>query len=105
MTKDPLIPINPTEPEARRIMHRVTPPLSEVLVRLGDRIRDLRNRAGLSQAALGGPYISRAAVSAIEKGRATPSLRSLAHIAKQLDVTIAELLSEDDGRQEGPPYA
>jgi len=79
MNNDPLIPVNPVEPEARRIVRRVTPPLSDVLVQLGGRIRSLRTRAGLSQADLGRPYISRAAVSAIEKGRATPSLRSLAH--------------------------
>ena len=70
MSSDPLIPINPVEPEARRIVRRVTPPLSDVLVQLGGRIRSLRTHAGLSQADLGRPYISRAAVSAIEKGRA-----------------------------------
>jgi DNA-binding XRE family transcriptional regulator len=98
MSNDPMVQIDPAAPEARRVVRRVTPPLSDVLVQLGGRIRGLRTRAGLSQADLGRPYISRAAVSAIEKGRATPSLRSLAHIAKQLDVTIAELLTEDDAR-------
>jgi transcriptional regulator with XRE-family HTH domain len=45
----------------------------------------------MSQAQLGHPYIGRAAISSIEHGRSMPSLRSLAHIAAQLHVSIREL--------------
>ncbi len=96
MSDDRQIELPPSAPRVRRLVRRTVPPLSDVLVRLGGRIRELRIGAGLSQASLGQPYLSRAAVSAIEKGRATPSLRSLAHIAKQLGVTIAELLVNED---------
>jgi ribosome-binding protein aMBF1 (putative translation factor) len=76
------------------------PPPTEPLLNLGGRIRTLRTRKGLSQAQLGEPYLSRAAVSSIEKGRATPSLRSLSHLAAQLGVSIADLLTEEE---EGTP--
>ena len=72
------------------------PPPTEPLLHLGGRIRMLRTRMGISQAQLGHPYLSRAAISSIEKGRATPSLRSLSHIATQLGVTIADLLTEEE---------
>ena len=63
-----------------------------VLPHLGGRIRTLRTGKGMTQAELGDPYLSRAAVCSIEKGHSTPSLRSLSHLATRLDVTIEDLV-------------
>jgi transcriptional regulator with XRE-family HTH domain len=60
---------------------------------LGSRIRELRVRAGLTQAELGAP-MTRSFVSAIEHGRAVPSLPALMLMASRLDVPIGELLQE-----------
>lgn len=58
---------------------------------LGSRIRELRIRAGLTQAQLGAP-LTRSFVSAVEHGRALPSLPALLLISARLGVPIGELL-------------
>src|ERR1035437_3095429 len=60
---------------------------------LGSRIRELRIRAGLTQAELGSP-MTRSFVSAIEHGRALPSLPALLLIAARLDVPVGKLLDQ-----------
>jgi transcriptional regulator with XRE-family HTH domain len=60
---------------------------------LGSRIRELRIRAGLTQAELGAP-MTRSFVSAIEHGRAVPSLPALMLMSSRLNVPIGELLKE-----------
>ena len=60
---------------------------------LGSRIRELRIQAGLTQAELGAP-MTRSFVSAIERGRAVPSLPALLLMSARLDVPIGELLRE-----------
>ena len=60
---------------------------------LGSRIRELRIRAGLTQAQLGSP-MTRSFVSAVEHGRALPSLPALLLISARLGVPIGELLEE-----------
>jgi transcriptional regulator with XRE-family HTH domain len=60
---------------------------------LGSRIRELRIRAGLTQAELGAP-MTRSFVSAIEHGRAVPSLPALMLMSSRLNVPIGELLRE-----------
>ncbi len=60
---------------------------------LGSRIRELRLRAGLTQAELGAP-MTRSFVSAIEKGRALPSLPALLLIALRLGVPAGDLLEK-----------
>jgi transcriptional regulator with XRE-family HTH domain len=60
---------------------------------LGSRIRELRIRAGLTQAELGSP-MTRSFVSAIEHGRALPSLPALLLIAARLDLPVAQLLDQ-----------
>ncbi len=60
---------------------------------LGSRIRELRIRAGLTQAELGSP-MTRSFVSAVEHGRALPSLPALLLISARLGVPIGELLEE-----------
>jgi transcriptional regulator with XRE-family HTH domain len=60
---------------------------------LGSRIRQLRIRAGLTQAELGLP-MTRSFVSAVEHGRALPSLPALLLIATRLGVPVGELLEQ-----------
>ncbi len=60
---------------------------------LGIRIRELRIRAGLTQAELGAP-MTRSYVSAVERGRAIPSLPSLLLMASRLGVPVAELIGQ-----------
>lgn len=65
--------------------------------RLGERIRTLRQRKGLTMAELGADrrgrvYFEKQYVWKMETGRVTPSLPALAHIAKRLGVTLASLL-------------
>ena len=53
---------------------------------LGDRVRHLRRKKGLSQAQLGAPY-SAAYVSQIERGRRRPGPDVLNLMAKKLGVS------------------
>ena len=71
----------PAEVRRRR---RHPAPLSASLRRLGERLREARVAAGLSQAELGAPYFTRAHVSAIELGKIRPAMRSLEHMARKL---------------------
>ena len=70
---------------------------AKLLRAVGKRIRALREKEGLTMAELGQGrrgvvYFQRQYVWKMETGRVAPSLAALAHFAKRLDVTIAELL-------------
>jgi transcriptional regulator with XRE-family HTH domain len=70
---------------------------AKLLRAVGKRIRALREKEGLTMAELGQSsrgivYFQRQYVWKMETGRVAPSLAALAHFAKRLDVTIAELL-------------
>jgi transcriptional regulator with XRE-family HTH domain len=62
----------------------------------GSHIRALRLGRGLSQAELGGPYFTRAHVSAIELGKILPSIRALAHFGTRLHLALRELVPTGD---------
>jgi tetratricopeptide (TPR) repeat protein len=66
------------------------------LKKLGERLREARTAAGLSQAQLGAPYFTRAHVSAIELGKIRPAMRSLEHMAKKLDKPASYFLDDAD---------
>jgi transcriptional regulator with XRE-family HTH domain len=64
---------------------------------VGQRIRDLRQRQGLTQRALADACeLSANAVGLIERGETSPSVSTLHRIALALDVSIAELFSSPD---------
>jgi transcriptional regulator with XRE-family HTH domain len=66
-----------------------------VLRQLGQRIRNLRTKANISQETLG--YISglhRTYVGAIERGERNPSVLSLKKIADALHVNLGDLFDE-----------
>ncbi len=72
---------------------------ARLAARVGRRIRRLREGRGLTMAELGADrrgrvYFERQYVWKMETGRVTPTLPALAHFAKRLDVTLAELLED-----------
>src|SRR5207245_4258478 len=79
---------------ATRTGGRRPAPLSPSLKKLGERLRDGRIAAGLSQAQLGAPYFTRAHVSAIELGKIRPAMRSLEHMAKELEKAASYFLDD-----------
>lgn len=62
---------------------------------LGQRIREARLAAGLSQKALCGDTITRNMLSLIESGKAKPSMQTLRYLAEQLGKPISYFLEED----------
>ena len=50
----------------------------------------------MSQAELGRPYFTRAMVSAVELGKVSPAVKTLAHFASKLGVSIRELIPDGD---------
>jgi transcriptional regulator with XRE-family HTH domain len=77
-----------------RTRRRRPAPLSASLKKLGERVREARAAAGMSQAQLGAPYFTRAHVSAIELGKIRPAMRSLEHIAAKLGKPASYFLDD-----------
>jgi transcriptional regulator with XRE-family HTH domain len=78
--------VNPDVPGEPRLLRKV-----------GRRIRELREKRGLTMAELGASpkgvvYFQRQYVWKMETGRVAPSLSALAHFARRLDVPLADLL-------------
>jgi len=53
---------------------------------IGSRIRDLRQKKGMTQKELAGDHITRNMLSLIESGTAVPSLSTLCYLAEKLDI-------------------
>ena len=69
--------------------------------KIGERIRQLRIRRGMTQKELVGEQMTRNMLSLIENGSALPSLASLAYLAEMLGVPVDYFFSateEDEGR-------
>ena len=62
---------------------------------LGQRIRQLRTRRGLTQQDLAGNDYSKSYISAIEQGKSRPSVEALQRMAARLDVSAGTLLDPD----------
>src|ERR671930_198004 len=62
---------------------------------LGQRIRQLRTRKGLTQQDLAGNDYSKSYISAIEQGKTRPSLEALQRMATRLDVPASLLLDPE----------
>ena len=71
-------------------------PVSDTLQQLGDRIRQARAEAGLSQAQLGAPHFTRAYVSAIELGKARPAMKSLEFLADKLGKPVSFFVADEE---------
>ena len=63
---------------------------------IGNKIKQLRISAGLTQSQLAGSKITRNMLSCIESGKASPSIDTLSYLADRLNVPVSFLVSEDD---------
>src|ERR1700716_500195 len=77
-----------------RARQRRAAPESPALRQLGQRLREARTAAGLSQGQLGAPYYTRAHVSAIELGKIRPAMKSLEHMATKLGKPAAYFMED-----------
>ena len=71
-------------------------PISESLLRLGDRLRKARTEAGLSQSQLGAPHFTRAYISALELGKIRPAMTSLEFLAGRLGKPSSHFLEDEE---------
>ena len=62
-----------------------------VAKRVGDNIREVRTKLGMTQAQLAAPEFSISYISAIERGKIRPSLKALSILARRLDVPLTFL--------------
>lgn len=65
-------------------------------MRIGEKIREARIAKKMTQSELVGDVITRNMLSAIESGKALPSLDTLSFLAEKLDLPVSYILSEDD---------
>ena len=63
---------------------------------IGEKIRELRLKKGLTQRELAGDKITRYMLSLIESGNASPSIQTLIYICERLKTPIAYFFSESD---------
>ena len=78
-------------------VHPDVPGEPRLAKRVGERIRALRQKKGLTMAELGTDrrgrvYFEKQYIWKMETGRVTPTLPALAHIAKRLGVSLSSLL-------------
>ena len=64
-------------------------------MKLGEKIKAERKRLGLTQNAIAGDYITRNMLSAIESGKAEPSIETLRYLSSTLNLPIGYLLDEN----------
>src|SRR2546423_3572564 len=62
--------------------------------RIGERIRQARHRAGLTQQQLAGDRYTKAYISALETGQAKPSMAALNFIAGRLALPASHFVSD-----------
>jgi transcriptional regulator with XRE-family HTH domain len=66
----------------------------DILVRFGDRVRELRKAQGLSQEGFAGKCdLDRSYIGGIERGERNIALRNIEVIARTLGISLSELMS------------
>jgi transcriptional regulator with XRE-family HTH domain len=76
----------------------------KILMALGERIRDFRDKKGLSQETLAFELdVHRTYVGLIEQARRFPSMQMLIRISEKLEVTLADLFSGVEQRAKALP--
>ena len=68
---------------------------SHVARRVGERLRQVRGRVGLTQAQLAKGRYTAAYISALERGLAKPSMAALTFLSERLGVSIPDLIAEE----------
>ena len=68
-------------------------------LRLGQRVKEARQRLGMSQQALARAVgVSQATISDIERGRSWPEEKTMIGLAKVLGIELTDISAEGDGR-------
>ena len=70
--------------------------MAEINKKIGERIKNIRQQKMMTQQELCSGVISRNMLSFIENGSANPSINTLLHIAKKLNVPAGLLISEEE---------
>jgi transcriptional regulator with XRE-family HTH domain len=68
---------------------------SHVARRVGERIKQARTRAGLTQAQVAQGRYTAAYISALERGLAKPSMAALTFLSERLGVSVPDLVAEE----------
>ena len=84
--------MSPSSTRTRRV---VVVDNSHVARRVGERIRQARTRAGMTQAQLSEGRYTSAYISALERGLAKPSMAALTFISGRLGVSVRDLVAEE----------
>ena len=79
-----------------RIAARPTERDATLAIRIGERIREARRRAGLTQQQLAGDRYTKAYVSALETGIARPSMVALTYLCERLGLPASHFLDEQN---------
>jgi len=67
--------------------------MQQILLRLGNRMRSLRERKGISQEAFADVCgLHRTAVGLLERGKSIPRLDTLLIVSEHLGISVSELL-------------
>ncbi len=77
-----------------KVAARPTERDAALAARIGERIREARHRAGLTQQALAGERYTKAYVSALETGIARPSMVALTYLSDRLGLPASHFLDE-----------
>ena len=77
-----------------RTSARATEKDHELARRIGERIREARHRAGLTQQQLAGERYTKAYVSALETGIARPSMVALSYLSQRLNLPASHFIDE-----------
>ena len=78
-----------------RTSARATEKDRELARRIGQRIREARHRAGLTQQQLAGERYTKAYVSALETGIARPSMVALSYLSERLSLPASHFIDEN----------
>lgn len=84
--------VSPTERRTRTV---IVVDNRHVARRVGERIRQARVRAGLTQAQLAHGRYTAAYISALERGLAKPSMAALTFLSERLGVPVPDLVAEE----------
>lgn len=91
----PVYSLRVTEATTHRTRNVLVVDNSHVARRVGDRIRQARLRASLTQAQVAKGRYTAAYISALERGLAKPSMAALTFLSERLGVPIPDLVAED----------
>lgn len=76
--------------------------MQQILLALGNRMRELRAKRGFSQEAFADRCgLHRTAMSLIERGKRVPNLRTLVTISRGFGISVSDLLRGIDGEAHG----